>query len=384
MTNSSTPNPYRQLSQSIKQWGSALGFQQVGIASADPKEHRQYLAQWLEKGYHGEMEWMRRHQAQRNKPSDLVPEACRVISLRMDYLPASTAQVATLKNADKAYISRYALGRDYHKVVRKRIAQLGKKIEDYCAAHEIYAQATEHAQTHSIKHAIKQRPFVDSAPVLEKAFAEQAGLGWIGKHTVLIHPQAGSWFFLGELITNLPLVMDSERVKNQCGDCQACLKICPTDAFVGPYELDASRCISYLTIELKGAIPEEFREPIGNRVFGCDDCQLICPWNKFAKPSQEKDFSPRHQLDNTTLLRLFLWSEEEYLRHTEGSAIRRIGYERWLRNLAIGLGNADPSAEIIQALEHRQSFPSALVQEHIHWALQRQRHPKRRVRKIKR
>lgn len=380
MTNPSSSAPYLRLSQQIKQWGRELGFQQVGIASADPQEHRHHLEKWLKKGYHGEMEWMQTHQAQRNNPGHLVPQALRVISLRMDYLPSSTQQIATLKNADKAYISRYALGRDYHKLIRKRIAQLGKKIEAYCTDDHELRQSIQQ----STQNSIQQRPFVDSAPVLEKAFGEQAGLGWIGKHTVLIHPQAGSWFFLGELITNLPLIMDTDRIQNQCGDCEACLKVCPTDAFVAPYQLDASRCISYLTIELKGAIPEAFREPIGNRVFGCDDCQLICPWNKFAKPTKEKDFSPRHQLDNSDLLALFLWSEDTYLRNTEGSPIRRIGYERWLRNLAIGLGNARPSPEIIHALEQRQHFPSQLVQEHISWALQQQRNPKRRARKIKR
>ncbi len=372
-------SPLNALAEQIKTWGRELGFQQVGITDAEPGQHSEHLQQWLDKGYHGEMEWIRNHQAQRNTPELLVPNALRIISVRMDYFPENTEQVKILKQADKAYVSRYALGRDYHKLIRKRLATLAKKIETYCAEHDELKEM--------IDSSINQRPFVDSAPVLEKAFAEKAGLGWIGKHTVLLNDTAGSWFFLGEVITNLPLPVDEPHINNRCGDCEACLKVCPTDAFVAPYQLDATRCISYLTIELKGAIPEEFREPMGNRVFGCDDCQLICPWNKFAKPTTEKDFSPRHELHDADLLRLFAWTEEEYLKNTEGSAIRRIGYERWLRNLAIGIGNASPSHENINALEKRQSFPSAMVQEHITWALKQQRNnlenPKKRIRKIK-
>lgn len=363
---------YQQLADNIKLWGKELGFQQIAITDAELGKHKQFLQEWLDQGYHGEMAWMQEHQTQRNHPDSLVPGAIRVISARMDYLPENTEQVKILKQADKAYISRYALGRDYHKLIRKRLATLGKKIQHYCEEHKHDSAS------------IQQRPFVDSAPVLEKAFAEKAGLGWIGKHTVLLNASAGSWFFLGELITNLPLPIDQSPVKNQCGDCEACLKVCPTDAFIEPYKLDATRCISYLTIELKGSIPVEFREPMGNRVFGCDDCQLICPWNKFAKPSEEKDFSPRHQFNDVDLVTLFLWTEEEYLKRTEGSAIRRIGYERWLRNLAIGLGNASPSQVIIDALEKQSSYPSKMVKEHINWALEQQRKPKKRVRKIKR
>ena len=362
---------WQALVNHIKQWGRELGFQHIGITDLELGEHKTHLQTWLDKGYQGEMQWMKQHQAQRNHPERLVNNAMRVISARMDYLPENTAQVSILKQSNKAYISRYALGRDYHKLIRKRLAKLAKMIEHYLVEQNIQL-------------AIHQRPFVDSAPVLEKAFAEKAGLGWIGKHTVLLNQSAGSWFFLGELITTLPLPIDKVALKNQCGGCDACLKVCPTDAFVGPYQLDANRCISYLTIELKGSIPEEFREPMGNRVFGCDDCQLICPWNKFAKFSNEKDFSPRHQLNDSELSSLFSWSEDEYLKYTEGSAIRRIGYERWLRNLAIGLGNATPSPFIIKILERRKNFPSPMVQEHIQWALHQQRHPKTRKRKIKR
>jgi len=363
---------YQQLADDIKLWGKELGFQQIGITNIELGPHKQFLKEWLDKGYHGEMAWMEAHQPQRNNPDSLVPGVMRVISARMDYLPENTQQINILKQSDKAYISRYALGRDYHKLIRKRLATIAKKIQQACDDNPDHTQE------------LKQRPFVDSAPVLEKAFAEKAGLGWIGKHTVLLNSSVGSWFFLGELMTNLPLPIDNEVVSNQCGDCEACLKVCPTDAFVGPYTLDASRCISYLTIELKESIPIEFREAMGNRVFGCDDCQLICPWNKYAKPTQEKDFSPRHQLNDSDLVTLFCWTEEEYLKNTEGSAIRRIGFERWLRNLAIGLGNATPSPKIISALEAQLDHPSSMVKEHIEWALKQQRNPKKRIRKIKR
>jgi epoxyqueuosine reductase len=427
MKTTNTLSLYQTLAEQIIVWARELGFQQIGITDTDAYEHSEYLKQWLAKGFQGEMDWIQRHQPQRENPALLVPNALRVISARIDYLPENTQQIKTLKQPNKAYISRYALGRDYHKLIRKRLAQLGKKIENFCEQHpQIEAD---------LGHTLNQRPFVDSAPVLEKAFGEKAGLGWIGKHTLLLNENAGSWFFLGELITNLPLPLsildtgtiltdtnsDKNKVEdndthqqmisggftelkeskspappsifslplkstkpiNKCGDCTACLKVCPTDAFIGPYQLDARRCISYLTIELKGSIPIEFREPMGNRVFGCDDCQLICPWNKWAKPTQEKDFSPRHSLDITELTRLFLWSEEEYLKYTEGSAIRRLGFERWLRNLAIGLGNADPTSENIAALESKKNYPSAMVQEHIDWALNRLLNPKKRIRKVK-
>lgn len=416
MTKTNTHTLYQDLADHILVWGRELGFQQIGITDTDVSEHTTYLQKWLDKGYQGEMSWMQHHQPQRENPELLVPNALRVISARMDYLPENTHQIKTLKQANKAYISRYALGRDYHKLIRKRLAQLAKKIEAFCEEHKEIS--TELGQK------LNQRPFVDSAPVLEKAFGEKAGLGWIGKNTLLLNDTAGSWFFLGEVITNIPLplsipdtadiihidtnnnekskpednlksvgfieikeskktTLELKKAENKCGDCTACLKICPTDAFVGPYKLDARRCISYLTIELKGSIPIEFREPMGNRVFGCDDCQLICPWNKWAKPTKEQDFTPRHSLDDTELTRLFLWSEEEYLKYTEGSTMRRLGFERWLRNLAIGLGNAEPTPDNILALESKKNYPSAMVQEHIEWALNQLHNPKKRMRKIK-
>jgi len=364
-----------QLAEDIQQWGRELGFQQVGISDVELGQHRQYLQQWLDNHYHGDMQWMVNHQDKRNDPAELVPNTIRVVSARMDYLPEDPRHIEILKQKDKAYISRYALGRDYHKLIRKRLSTLAKRIE------ETFTALAETYQWHYDP--ISQRPFVDSAPVLEKALAEKAGLGWIGKHTLVINKNAGSWFFLGEVLTSIPLPIATDTAENKCGSCTACLKVCPTDAFVAPYQLDATRCISYLTIELKGSIPEEYREAMGNRVFGCDDCQAICPWNKLAKHSQEDDFSPRHALDHSDLATLFLWSEEEYLQHTEGSAIRRIGYERWLRNLAVGLGNAPKSEHILQILKQRQTFPSALVQEHITWAIDRQQSPRKSRRKIK-
>jgi epoxyqueuosine reductase len=281
----------------------------------------------------------------------------RVISVRMDYLPAETQTIEILQNPQQAYLSRYALGRDYHKLIRRRLQQLAERIQQAVGE-------------------FGYRAFVDSAPVLERAFAEKAGLGWIGKNTMLINKRAGSWFFLGELFTDLPLELDA-KAEFHCGTCTACLEVCPTQAFVGPQILDARRCISYLTIELRSSIPLELRPLIGNRVFGCDDCQLCCPWNKFSSATEERDFTPRHSLDRADLLTLFGWSEEEFLRNTEGSAIRRIGYECWLRNLAVALGNAPASAEVKAALHTRAAHPSALVREHVGWALQQQEMPGR-------
>lgn len=367
MTNAQQPTATElaKLADDIKLWGRELGFQQVGISDGKLGEHEEHLQAWLAKGYQGDMSWMSAHGNKRSRPDELLPGTIRVISVRMDYLPADTQQIKILKQADKAYISRYALGRDYHKLIRKRLAQLAKKIEE------------------AIPHA-NQRPFVDSAPVMERPLAEKAGLGWVGKHTLLINSQAGSWFFLGELLTDLALPTDHSTEENQCGDCSACLKVCPTDAFPRPYELDARRCISYLTIENKGSIPLEFREPMGNRVFGCDDCQAICPWNKYAKPTRETDFLPRHGLDSIELLELFQWSEAEFLGRTEGSAIRRIGYEGWLRNLAVGLGNAPSDSRIVDSLKARLADASPLLEEHLQWALEKQADPKRRrKRKIK-
>ncbi|MFL0810390.1 MAG: tRNA epoxyqueuosine(34) reductase QueG [Agarilytica sp.] len=364
---------YELLARKISDWAKELGFQDVGIAEADTSSEKVHLEKWLNDNYHGSMAWMEERKDLRLAPQKLVPGSTRIISARMDYLPAESEQIKVLKSPEKAYLSRYALGRDYHKLIRKRLAQLAKKIEAYC----------EDKHLGSVEN---QRAFVDSAPVLERPLAKKAGLGWVGKHTLLINPHAGSWFFLGEIFTNLPLPVSRNTVDDQCGDCQACMQVCPTDAFPRPYVLDARRCISYLTIEHKGAIPEKFREPMGNRVFGCDDCQAICPWNKYASFSQENDFQPRHNLNNSDLLTLFLWTEDEFLNNTAGSPIRRIGYENWLRNLSIGLGNAPTSSTIIAALQNRlnQSKKDWLC-EHYHWAIaQQERTNKRRKRKIKR
>ena len=349
---SSTVPDLVALAQTLKDWGRELGFQQVGIAGVELGEHEAHLERWLAAGHHGEMDYMAAHGSKRSRPAELVPGTLRVISLRMDYLPGDTRMAEVLASPGKAYLSRYALGRDYHKLIRKRLQQLAERM-----------QATIGP--------FGYRAFVDSAPVLEKALAQQAGLGWIGKNTLLLNKQAGSWFFLGELFTDLPLPLDAPHEREHCGRCQACLDVCPTAAFVGPRQLDARRCISYLTIELKGAIPEELRPLIGNRVFGCDDCQLVCPWNRFARPTAQGDFQPRHGLDNAELAELFRWNEEEFLARTEGSPLRRAGYERWLRNLAVGLGNAPSSIPVLEALELRREHPSALVREHVEWALAR-------------
>jgi epoxyqueuosine reductase len=349
----SATEQYSALAGRIRAWASELGFQQVGITGVDLGEHPAYLQRWLDAGYHGDMEYMARHGSKRVRPDELVPGTLRVLSLRMDYMVDGTDPVRVLESPDKAYISRYTLGRDYHKLVRKRLAQLAQRIEAEAGG--------------------RYRAFVDSAPVLERAIAERAGLGWIAKNTMLINSGAGSWFFLGEIYTDLPLPEDESQREKHCGTCTACLEVCPTDAFVGPFELDARRCISYLTIEHPGSIDEGLRALMGNRVFGCDDCQLVCPWNKFAEPTGEGDFQPRHQLDDRDLVELFLWDRETWLARTEGSAIRRIGYERWLRNLAIGLGNAPTSEAVVAALKLRLDYPSELVREHVSWALGRHR-----------
>lgn len=344
------PDP-RQLATRIKEWGQALGFQQIGISDVDLDQAEQRLGRWLARRFHGEMHYMQRHGLKRSRPADLVPGTIRVISARMDYLPAEQTQPEELlDHRFRAYISRYALGRDYHKVLRARLKTLAARIE-------------------AVTGAYGYRVFVDSAPVLEKPLAEKAGLGWIGKHTNLINSDAGSWFFLGELYTDLPLPVDSAE-QSHCGSCRVCLDVCPTGAIVAPYVLDSRRCISYLTIELKGPIPEEFRKLIGNRIYGCDDCQLFCPWNKFAKPTDEADFAPRHGLSTSELTELFAWTEETWLARTEGSAIRRIGYQQWRRNIAVALGNAESSPEVIDALNASRDSGDALVDEHVHWAMQ--------------
>lgn len=345
---------YLSLAQAIKRWGQELGFQQIGISDIDLSDHERHLLDWLAAGYHGKMTYMARHGTRRSRPAALRPGTVRVISARMDYWPPqgeSPHQV--LQDGNLAYISRYALGRDYHKVLRRRLQRLALRIAAVTTAIFDY------------------RAFADSAPVLEKALAQKAGLGWIGKHSNLLHHKAGSWFFLGELYVNLPLPVD-EPGSNHCGSCTACIDICPTRAIVAPYRVDARRCISYHTIELADAIPEEFRRPMGNRIYGCDDCQLICPWNRFSRPTPETDFLPRHGLDAPKLITLFSWSEAEFLRRTEGSAIRRIGHARWLRNIAVALGNAPFSKEVVQALQGRLQHSSALVREHTVWALMEQ------------
>ncbi|WCE06964.1 tRNA epoxyqueuosine(34) reductase QueG [Pseudomonas sp. JBR1] len=340
------------LADLIKAWGQELGFQQTGIAGLDLARHEEYLERWLAAGFHGEMDYMAAHGSKRSRPAELVPGTLRVVSLRMDYLPGDTRMSERLADGTAAYISRYALGRDYHKLIRKRLQQLAERIQGEIGP-------------------FGYRAFVDSAPVLEKAIAEQAGLGWIGKNTLVLNRKAGSWFFLGELFVDVPLPVDEPTSRDHCGTCHACLDICPTQAFVGPYQLDARRCISYLTIEFKGSIPLELRPLIGNRVFGCDDCQLVCPWNRFAKPTAEGDFKPRHSLDSASLAELFRWTEAEFLSRTEGSPLRRAGYERWLRNLAVGLGNAPTSIPVLEALKLQREHPSPLVREHVEWALQR-------------
>ncbi len=342
------------LASQIKHWGNELGFQQLAITDIDLSDYAPLLQRWIASDYHGDMSYMAEREQLRCHPEQLHPGTQRVICARMDYAKTTENSLAPLAESDTAYVSRYARGRDYHKLIRKRLQQLADRIQ---------AEVGEFGY----------RAFVDSAPVLERALAEKAGLGWIGKNTMLINKQAGSWFFLGELFTDLPLPLDTAD-EAHCGSCRACLDICPTDAFVDANLLDARRCISYLTIELRSSIPEEFRKAMGNRVFGCDDCQLICPWNKFTKLSGEDDFSPRHQLDNTGLVALFMWSEEEFLNNTAGSAIRRIGYECWLRNLAIGLGNASSDPAIISALESRLAHSSELVREHVQWALAQHQH----------
>ena len=347
-----TPRELAKLAADIKVWATELGFQQCGIAGTDLGDDAAQLNDWLERGYHGEMAYMERHGTRRTRPDELVPGTLRVISVRMDYLPEeATPPAALLTEPEQAYVSRYALGRDYHKVIRRRLQQLADRIA---------AEAGEFGY----------RAFTDSGPVLEKPLARNAGLGWIGKHTNLINKAAGSWFFLGELLTDLPLPVD-EPATAHCGTCRECIDVCPTQAIVAPFELDARRCISYLTIELKGSIPVEFRTAMGNRIYGCDDCQLFCPWNKFATPTGEADFAPRHGLDNIELAALALWSEQDWLEKTAGSAIRRIGYERWLRNLAVALGNAPSTPEVCAALDQLNAHPSALVREHVAWARER-------------
>ena len=356
---------FSQLALDIVTWGRELGFAELGIADTELSVEKARLDAWLAAGRHGEMDYMARHGARRARPSEMVPGTIRVITARLDYLPRRARDPElVLADSRKAYVSRYALGRDYHKVMRHRLQRLVDRIG--AAVESTVETATEPA-TRSYRY----RVFTDSAPVLEVALAAKAGLGWRGKHTLLLTRDAGSFFFLGEIYTDLPLPV-TPAVGAHCGTCRACLDACPTGAIVAPYELDARRCISYLTIELKGSIPESLRPLIGNRVYGCDDCQLACPWNKYAQSSDEPDFDVRHGLDDADLTELFAWSESDFNTRMEGSAIRRIGFERWLRNLAVGLGNASYGEDIVDALSSRRDDASLLVREHVAWALSEQ------------
>jgi epoxyqueuosine reductase len=335
----------------LRRWSEELGFAKLGVAHIDLAPDEAHFLDWLRAGFNGEMAYMSRHGVKRSRPAQLLPGTVSCISVRMDYWPKDAAGAeATLADPNVAYVSRYALGRDYHKLMRGRLQKLCDRIERAVGP-------------------FGYRVFTDSAPVLEKALARNAGLGWIGKHTNLIDRDAGSYFFLGEIYLDLDLPRDRASSAH-CGTCSACMPACPTGAIVGPYRLDARRCISYLTIELAGTIPLEFRRAIGNRIYGCDDCQLVCPWNKFARPTAEKDFAVRHGLDHAQLAELFSWSEAEFLERTRGSAIRRIGYERWLRNIAVALGNASASPALLEALQSRAQHPSAVVREHVRWALE--------------
>ncbi|CAM4461110.1 tRNA epoxyqueuosine(34) reductase QueG [Vibrio agarivorans] len=342
-----------ELATNIKTWGKELGFDQVGITDVDLKAHESYLQNWLDNGYHGEMDWMARHGMMRARPEELLPGTLRVLSARMDYLPPEAQFASNLKDTHSGYISRYALGRDYHKLVRNQLKKLAQKIE----------QEVE---------ALGYRPFVDSAPILERPLAEKAGLGWVGKHSLLLNKEAGSWFFLGELLIDLPLPIDVPKDENECGHCVACITSCPTQAIVDNKVVDSRRCISYLTIEYDGIIPLEFRKAIGNRIYGCDDCQLVCPWNREAEITQHTDFHRRNEFDDAHLLKLFSWSEAEFLERMQGSAIRRIGHTQWLRNIAIAIGNAPYSEDYIPALTERLGIDEGL-DEHLLWAIAEQK-----------
>ena len=344
----STPD-YNALAQRIRTLAHAAGFQRVGIAGVELKEDEAHLLDWLNQQLHGSMDWMARHGSLRARPHELLPGTLRVISVGLDYGKDPDAAWANLRAHERAYVARYALGRDYHKLMRNRLQKLAEVVQ---------------AEIGPFGH----RAFTDSAPVLERALARNAGLGWIGKHTCLIDKDGGSWFFLGELFVDIPLPIDPPASAH-CGSCTRCIDICPTGAITAPYRLDARRCISYLTIEHEGSIDEALRPLMGNRIFGCDDCQLVCPWNKFAKRSDEPDFRVRNQLDKATLAELFAWEEDEFLRRSEGSAIRRSGHERWLRNIAIALGNAPTTPAVLVALHSRRDHPSPIVREHVAWAL---------------
>ncbi len=350
--NESTSNNNKtKLAAEIKRWAKELGLSACAITDTDLGEHETHLLNWLNDGFHGEMHYMERHGIKRSRPAMLEPGTFRIISVRLDYFPPNAADAnEVLTDATLGYVSRYAMGRDYHKVLRKRLQNLADKIEQ---------------QTGTFAY----RAFTDSAPVLEKAIAEKAGLGWIGKHSNLLGDKIGSWFFLGELYTNLDLPTDPPQPTQHCGSCTACMQACPTQAIVAPYRVDARRCISYLTIELNGVIPVEFRRAMGNRIYGCDDCQLVCPFNKFSSPTTVDDFEPRNKLDAPELVALFSWTEAEFNLRMQGSPIRRIGYWNWLRNIAIALGNAPHSEQVINALTARANTDNAVLHEHVAWAL---------------
>jgi len=358
MNNLLTKKDLSLLAEQIKLWSSELGFSSIGITDIDLSEDQRYLEKWLEKDYHGEMKYMEKHGKKRSQPAELVEGTKRIISLSMNYLPENYNGLELLEKDKKAFVSGYARGRDYHKIMRSRLKKLVSKIKVH-SSHE-------------------NRVFVDSAPVLEKALAQKAGLGWIGKNTLLLNKNAGSYFFLGEIYTDLELPIDEPNIVNHCGSCTSCMDVCPTKAFAGPNQLDARKCISYLTIEYKGSIKEELRPMMGNRIFGCDDCQIFCPWNKFLKITDEADFKPRHNLDDVDLSNLFMWSEEEFLEKTQGSPIRRAGYESWLRNIAIALGNAESSVDVLKVLHSKKDHPSEIVKEHVNWAIDQHKDKKKK------
>ena len=373
LASNNTPEDYNDLVEKIRDWAKQLGFSQLGICDVDLSKHEAYLKNWLANNYHGDMDYMQRHGLMRARPEELVPGSIRAISVRLDYLPNEAKFASTLKNTSNAYISRYALGRDYHKLMRKRLQQLANKISEHCES-------------------LNFRALVDSAPILERPLAEKAGLGWVGKHSLLINKEAGSWFFIGELLIDLPLplsdnslassaiadkaltnkALTNKTTDNHCGDCVACINICPTKAIVEPYVVDARRCISYFTIESSAAIPVELRSLMGNRIYGCDDCQLICPWNRYASLSLEEDFQQRNNLHEISLIELFNWDEETFLNRFLGSAIRRIGYQNWQRNIAVALGNAPFEQLIVDNLNHKLVDASELLSEHITWAIEQQ------------
>ena len=347
-----TDSDLHVLAARIKGWGQELGFQQVGITDTDLFQAENHLNNWLNQGMHGELHYMVRHGSRRTRPGELISGTIRIISVRMDYFPPRSKAIReVLDDSVMAFVSRYATGRDYHKLIRKRLEKLACQIQNEIGQ-------------------FSYRAFADSAPVMEKPIAQKAGLGWIGKHSNLLNRRAGSWFFLGELYTDLPLPVDSPEL-DHCGSCTSCISACPTDAIVEPYVVDARRCISYLTIEFKGSIPLELRPLVGNRIFGCDDCQMVCPWNRFSSDSDEPGFQVRNQLDSTSLCAVFNWTEQEFLNKTEGSAIRRAGYQMWLRNVAVALGNAKSTPEVINSLRKRKNHSSSIVREHVNWALER-------------